>query len=297
MKQLKVNGTQQFMGKDIPVVLGGFGEGQKCICDKTIAEIHGMETKHVRERINQNIQRFKENVDFIDLKQRVGESHTLEEDGLKQGIVLNDTSDNKRVGQADTLELLQELGYAKQSITQAEHIYLLSERGYAKLVKIMDTDLAWEIHDKLMDEYFTMREILNSAEQEKARLLLMIYNGGQQGLIASKELNELEIREATAPLKKEIEHKEDVIIGLVDDISLAEKRQILNRVVRYNHANYRERWSILYREFEQKYHIDLHKRLESHNEDGKPKCKKQIGLYRQNNAQDTRTIRNCSQTV
>lgn len=73
--------------------------------------------------------------------------------------------------------------------------------------------------------------------------------------------------------KKEIEHKEDVIIGLVDDISLAEKRQILNRVVRYNHANYSERWSALYREFENKYHINLQHRLNAYNENHKPKCK------------------------
>lgn len=50
---------------------------------------------------------------------------------------------------ASTLELLLSLGYAKQSITQAEHIYILSERGYAKLIKIMDADLAWNVHDKL----------------------------------------------------------------------------------------------------------------------------------------------------
>ncbi len=73
--------------------------------------------------------------------------------------------------------------------------------------------------------------------------------------------------------KKEIEHKEDVIIGLVDDIDLAEKRQILNRVVRYNHANYRDRWAILYREFENKYHINLQHRFETYNETNKPKCK------------------------
>jgi len=73
--------------------------------------------------------------------------------------------------------------------------------------------------------------------------------------------------------KKEIEHKEDVIIGLVDDITLAEKRQILNRVVRYNHANYSERWSALYREFENKYHINLQHRFDTYNESHKPKCK------------------------
>lgn len=76
--------------------------------------------------------------------------------------------------------------------------------------------------------------------------------------------------------KKEIEHKEDVIIGLVDEISLAEKRQILNRVVRYNHANYRERWSVLYREFENKYHINLQHRFSAYNENNKPKCKSKL---------------------
>ena len=51
------------------------------------------------------------------------------------------TSENGRIGEGDTLELLLSLGYAKQSITQAEHICILSEHGYAKLIKIMV--LAW----------------------------------------------------------------------------------------------------------------------------------------------------------
>lgn len=63
---------------------------------------------------------------------------------------------------------------------------------------------------------------------------------------------------------------------MVDEITLAEKWQILNRVVRYNHANYKERWNILYREFENKYHMDLSRRLESYNEDHKPKCKSKL---------------------
>lgn len=132
MKELQVTGKQEFMGKEIPVVLGGFGEDKKCISDKTIAEIHKQPEREIRRRITDNIKRFQESIDFIDLKQRVGESHTL--------------------------NVLISLGYAKQSITQAEHIYILSERGYAKLIKIMDTDLAWRIHDKLIDEYFALRE-------------------------------------------------------------------------------------------------------------------------------------------
>ena len=150
-------GTQDFMGIEIPVIEGGFGEYKRCLTDKTIAEIHNQPTYEIRRRINDNIRRFKKDVDFIDLKQHMGESHTLEKLDLKQQI-------NQRT---DTIDTLLSLGYSKQSITQAEHIYLLSERGYAKLIKIMDTDLAWEIHDKLIDEYFTMREVINSNEQLK----------------------------------------------------------------------------------------------------------------------------------
>lgn len=132
MEQLRINGKQVFIGKGIPVVIRGFGMDCKCICDKTIAELHGMKIWNIRARITDHIKRFKESVDFIDFKQRLCETRTL--------------------------ELLLNLGYAKQSITQADHIYILSERGYAKLIKIMDTDYAWEVHDKLMDEYFLLRE-------------------------------------------------------------------------------------------------------------------------------------------
>lgn len=173
MNELQIRGTQSFMGKEIPVIEGGFGEDKRCLTDKTIGEIHNQLPREIRRRINDNIKRFKKDIDFIDLK-GVAETHTL----------IN-------------------LGYSKQSITQAKNIYLLSERGYAKLIKIMDTDLAWEIHDKLIDEYFTMRKIINSDEQLKAKLLLDIYNGGQEGVIASKELVELEKKPLLETIEKQ----------------------------------------------------------------------------------------------
>jgi len=86
---------------EILVVAGGFGKGKKCLSDKTIAEIHGQPNYKIRERISDNIKRFKESVDYIDLK--------------------------KGIREADMFEILLSLGYAKQSITQAEHIYILSE--------------------------------------------------------------------------------------------------------------------------------------------------------------------------
>jgi len=179
MNELKINGKQDFMGIEIPVVAGGFSKDKRCLSDKTIAKIHGGKAIHVRENINKNRIRFKTGVDVVDLKD-IG------------------TTDNN---------LLYELGYTKMEIAKAECIYILSERGYAKLIKIMDSDLAWEIHDKLIDEYFEMREVIDSDDILKSKYLLAIYDGGQAAIVASKELSQLEVNAATAPLLETIEEQ------------------------------------------------------------------------------------------
>lgn len=86
-----------------------------------------------------------------------------------------------------------------------------------------------------------------------------------------RQQNELILKQ-----QKEIQHKEDVIIGLVDNVELAEKRQILNRVVRYKNANFQERWAELYRQFNMKYHIDIEKRFQAYNKENKPKMKSKL---------------------
>lgn len=86
-----------------------------------------------------------------------------------------------------------------------------------------------------------------------------------------RQQNELILKQ-----QKEIQHKEDVIIGLVDNVELAEKRQTLNRVVRYKNANFQERWAELYRQFNMKYHIDIEKRFLAYNKENKPKMKSKL---------------------
>ena len=76
---------------------------------------------------------------------------------------------------------------------------------------------------RYMDRFEEMEKIINSNEQLKSQLLLSIYNGGQDGILAAKQLTDLEVQEATKPLYREISHKEDVIVGLVEDIDLATK--------------------------------------------------------------------------
>ena len=179
------SGRQMFMGVEIPIVEGGFGDGCKCITDKTVSEIHEIKVIHVRELINKNINRFKEGIDYIDLK---------------------------RIDQTDTLDLTT-LGYAKQSITQAKNIYLLSERGYSKVIKIMDTDKAWEVHDHLMDEYFSMREVIQNtlSIEDLAMLKVMKSNTDEEKMLAIQEYRKTVVQ----PLQETIE-KQKPMVGLAE---------------------------------------------------------------------------------
>ena len=184
MNELKVNGTQKFMGIDIPVVEGGFGEKQKVILAKTISEIHNQPLKKINQLINDNIDEFEFGVDILDLKSEYFESTEFLKD------IMN-----------------------RQSIANSSNIYLLSEQGYMLLVGFMKTEKAKEIRKNLRREYFSMRKELNSIKQQKASLLLKIYDGGQDAVVASKELSKIEVEEATAPLIPKAEFHDAVSVA------------------------------------------------------------------------------------
>lgn len=187
MNELQVKGTQSFLGKEIPVIEGGFGENQKVMLAKTIAEIHETRLLDVNAKINEHLDEFEIGVDLLDLK-----------------------NSNENL-----VPLLNGI-YTKQSIANSKNIYLLSEQGYMLLVGFMKTEKAKEIRKQLRREYFAMREVINSNEQLKAKLLLEIYNGGQEGIIATRELVELEkkpLLETIETQKPKVKYHDKVLNG------------------------------------------------------------------------------------
>ena len=82
-------------------------------------------------------------------------------------------------------------------------------------------------------------------------------------------------------LKQEVEYKENVIVGLVKDIDLADKRQRITQIIRKGQPNgsaISARYALLYSEFEKKYRVNLSVRLERYKNNYKPCLKNNLDL-------------------
>ncbi|MGL5717763.1 MAG: ORF6N domain-containing protein [Paraclostridium sp.] len=124
--EIEITGTQEFLGKQIPIIEGGFGEGEKIVLAKTIAEIHEVDLKRVNELITNNLDEFEEGVDILDLM-----------------------DENFKVVAID-------LGFITSN--GQKYCYLLSEQGYMALVSLMRTENAKKIRKQFRREYFAMRK-------------------------------------------------------------------------------------------------------------------------------------------
>lgn len=121
------------------------------------------------------------------------------------------------------------------------------KRGVKEILKsIRKTGMY--MNESVMMQYMSspsgLKQILNNWEQDRLKL----------------EASEKKVETQ----EKIIQHKSDVIEGLVDDLPLAEFRQRINQIVRYGRSSgFQDRFRLLYREFELKYHMDLNRRINS----------------------------------
>ena len=103
-------------------------------------------------------------------------------------------------------------------------------------------------------------------------MLLELFPKSDQNLILLTAQNIREVKTLT----KEIIYKEDIIIGFTKDIDLETKRKVLNNVVKHKGANYSERWSLLYKHFEDKFGVNLKRRRANFDSETKPKSKSML---------------------
>lgn len=181
-------------------------------------------------------------------------------------------------------EFEEEIGM--QKILQTHYIHPQNKQPYpmfeltlnqAKQVLMRESKFVRKAMIHYIEE---LEKQLSTIISYKDRLKLGLFSNDLEIVARSHkallELETSELKEEIEQKTKEIEYKEDVIIGLTDKIDLMDMRQILNTVVRYKGANYQDRWRLLYFEFEKKYHIDIKRRMENYNKVHKPKLKSKL---------------------
>jgi phage regulator Rha-like protein len=156
--------------------------------------------------------------------------------------------------------------------TREYKCYLVTKMGCELLGNKQQGEKGILFTAKYVERFNQMEQALNNQPK-----LPQTYKEALIELLAQVEENErLQIEnkklgEANEVLEIEVTHKEDVIIGLVQDIDLAEKRQRITQIIRKGHTNYQERYSLLYQEFEKKFHLDINRRLKNGKDKGKIK--------------------------
>lgn len=170
----------------IPVIEGGFAEGERVLFDITLARYAGKDVVDLRTwNICPNLPLWEKGIDYIDLKEYAN---------------IN-----------DYIPLLLDLGYVTQAISKSEHIFIFSERGVAKVMSTLKNSnpAKWQFLNNFVNEYFNMREqIKNQVPQltRKQQLQLQLFSNDEMEVVAAhKELLKLEVQEATKPLVDTIE--------------------------------------------------------------------------------------------
>ena len=220
------NEKVNFMGKEIPIIEGGFGENCRVMTAHMISDIHDVEVKEINRLTLDNLNEFEEGIDILNLL-KVGTNH---------------------------LEINKMFGINLPPVTKNFFIY--SEQGYMALISLMRSEKAKEIRKYIRRDYFTMRKQVQTYKipQTYAEALL---EAGRLAL--ENDILKVEVEKKT----NEVIYKENIIIGLVDNVDLATKRQRLNQIIRTgDRTKISDRYNLLYREFEKKYSINLAVRLE-----------------------------------
>ncbi|WP_427340559.1 ORF6N domain-containing protein [Caloranaerobacter sp. DY30410] len=133
----------------------------------------------------------------------------------------------------------------------ANQLYLWTERGALRHAKILDTDKAWEVYEKLEETYFRAKQMTQTFKELSPQLQVLI----------NLELKQKKLEEEIASAKAELDtvkHRIDNIdnVNLIGDL-----RQRLNAMVRKyareKGINYGKAWSEFKKAFNTAYHTNL----------------------------------------
>jgi phage regulator Rha-like protein len=220
--------------------------GQRVLTTQQLAEAYGTDVKTISNNFNRNKDRYKPNKHYF----------LLEGDELRQF---------KAIHQFD------------EQLKFATKLYLWTEKGAWLHAKSLNTDKAWEAYERLVDEYYNVKENAINLQMLSPQL---------QALVAL-ELRQKQLEKELEEAKKQVtavQHRLDNIdrIDTIGDL-----RQRLNRMIqryaRQNGIPFNYAWKDFVQAFNTAYRTNLELRRQNYiNKTGKdvsrPQFLEEMGL-------------------
>lgn len=214
---------------------------------------------------------------------------------VKQINIFRQQEGNRtELGHNDLLKIIrdefeEEIGMGKISQTLYEHpqnkqkypMFILTF-NQAKQILVRESKFVRkaviQYIEKLENEIVNLQNQLSL----KDRLLVNIINSNGELELATN-LNKYEMQ-YVKPLENnlkettnKLEHKQEVINGISDELKIKTQRQFLNEIIKMKGVDLiKDRWSLLYKDYELHKRINLKARIESYNIVNKPKVKSKL---------------------
>ena len=247
LRTLTIEGEPWFVGKDVAEALG-YTNPAKAIRD------HVSDEDKLTERIVQSGQR--------------REMHIINESGLYSLILGSKLESAKTFKHWVTAEVLPTIrktgGYINlgQEDLFVETYLPFADENTKNFFRLNMQAMAQQ--NEIIKEQKTKIESQQKDLLEKDNHILA------QRQELSKQHEQLEFKD------QQIEEYVSVVTDLVKDVPLAGKRAIINRVLRAPGDNFGARYMILYREFDNIYHMNTKFRMNKYNAEHSPKCKSRL---------------------
>lgn len=149
---------------------------------------------------------------------------------------------------------------------QNRQVWMLTENGLYEVLMQSRKPIAKDFKRGVKEILKSVRKT-GAYKNENAIVQYMSSPAGLRQILNNWEQDRLKLEASKRKVEKQekiIQHKSEVIEGLVEDIPLAELRQRINQIVRYGRSKgFQERFRLLYKEFGLKYHMDLDRRFNS----------------------------------
>lgn len=133
----------------------------------------------------------------------------------------------------------------------ANQLYLWTERGALRHAKILDTDRAWEVYEKLEETYFRAKQLTQSFQELSPQLQVLI----------NLELKQKQLEQEIAATKNQVTEIKETIVNREEDWRKDVVRKL--RKIGFKHGDYKKFIDMSYKMLEERAGCNLNTRLEN----------------------------------